>query len=822
MFFRKLCTAIVSIVLLVSATWSFAQRGTASTRSAAPEDVLPAEDCIVFWSCDGLEGKTDLWQQTALYESMIDSGLAESVESYIRGLLEAQGVSDPEAEKAVRDLIQHVRMYGGGIAAYPNASNLEDPPEIVVAIGNGEEFGEKFQTLLQLDSARGTPMKDLKMEQDGDRTTVTLEDINLTAWIQDGLLLLTGPDKFADAIETRIGGADAMIRSHANYPAGDTSSRGFVDATSLFAKIDEGLGPHPKTGVRFSEVLKDLGVDGLQGMNFSTSFNGPAIDSQTNVLIDPNNRGLFDSLVSNTMSFDDMPPLPDNVTAFSFTRCDLSGFAKELLTRIRKIEERVGETGEVDKALAEAEEEMGVSPLELIAGFGDILGIYDQTDAGLLAPPVVAVASVKDRDLIKTVFRTLIEKSGVENEGDLTVQFAEEDTFDRVTISTGTPFSVSLGVSDKWAVIGMTPQYFTSFFDRVAEGDEGWRPDTELLERVPELSSPFHSVSYVDVAQTWKTGLSALPMAFGAIGNAMGAPVALPRMPRTRNITGPMFPNVTVMTKSETGFVSRSSMSAIPLPTTVSGGALSSPMMLGIGTALLLPAVQGARSAARRVSSQNNLKQIGLGLHNYHDVYRSFPSGTIAGSADDPQDRLSWLVEITPYLELDQVHRAIDKESPWDSPDNIEVAAAADTTVFENPNLELERTEEDIAVSSYAGCAGVGKGAALLPANNNKAGIFGLNRKSSIRDITDGTSNTLMVGEINKDRGAWTAGGKPTLREFTEEPYINGPDGFGGNSPGGSQFLLGDGSVRFLSEDLDPSIAEALMTQAGGEVIPQF
>ena len=120
------------------------------------------------------------------------------------------------------------------------------------------------------------------------------------------------------------------------------------------------------------------------------------------------------------------------------------------------------------------------------------------------------------------------------------------------------------------------------------------------------------------------------------------------------------------------------------------------------------------------------------------------------------------------------------------------------------------------------GIAGVGKDAPELDSNHKRAGIFGYDRVTRFRNILDGTSNTVMVSEAGKDFGPWGAGGKATIRAFVKQPYINGPDGIGSEFRGGCNMLLGDGSVRFISENIDPSVMKALATMAGNEVIGDF
>jgi hypothetical protein len=118
--------------------------------------------------------------------------------------------------------------------------------------------------------------------------------------------------------------------------------------------------------------------------------------------------------------------------------------------------------------------------------------------------------------------------------------------------------------------------------------------------------------------------------------------------------------------------------------------------------------------------------------------------------------------------------------------------------------------------------AGVGKDAATLPNNDPKAGIFGYDRVCRIRDITDGTSNTIMITDASRPTASYLAGGKATIRGFSQSPYLNGPDGIGSPHRGVVQVVLADGSVRAISVDTDESVLEALATKAGGEVVGEF
>lgn len=216
--------------------------------------------------------------------------------------------------------------------------------------------------------------------------------------------------------------------------------------------------------------------------------------------------------------------------------------------------------------------------------------------------------------------------------------------------------------------------------------------------------------------------------------------------------------------------------------------------------ALLLPAVSSARDAARRTQSKNNLKQIGLALHNYHDVYSGFAPGGIA--AEDGTHYLSWQASLLPYADQAPLYNAIQMGEAWDGPMNMPLYTST-VPVYQNPAIDEWYDSQGLALSHYAG--------------NSHA--FEINKMLRIRDVTDGTANTLLAGEVSTGFKPW---GDPTNVRDPALGLGQTPEQFGGPFKGGTQFLLMDGSVRFISEEIDPDMLKALATPAGGEMLGDF
>jgi hypothetical protein len=213
--------------------------------------------------------------------------------------------------------------------------------------------------------------------------------------------------------------------------------------------------------------------------------------------------------------------------------------------------------------------------------------------------------------------------------------------------------------------------------------------------------------------------------------------------------------------------------------------------------ALLLPAVQAAREAARRTQCRNNLKMIGLAMHNYEATYGSFPPAYTVDAQGKPL--LSWRVLILPYINEQGVYGQFHLDEPWDSPHNLGLSSLMPATYGcpSEPSILSDRT-------SYAAISGPGT-------------IFPPDHAVSVREITDGTAMTAMVGEVRGGSIVWT---KPDDVPFTGQ--FKGLGDFMSWHPGGWNMLMGDGTVRFLSDTTNPATCRGLMTISGSETITNF
>ena len=300
--------------------------------------------------------------------------------------------------------------------------------------------------------------------------------------------------------------------------------------------------------------------------------------------------------------------------------------------------------------------------------------------------------------------------------------------------------------------------------------------------------------------------------------------------------------------------------------------------IIAILIALLLPAVQQVREAARRSHCGNNLRQIALAVHAHHDAMTVFPAGNHAKTAgvcpganpSGPQtpseDRQNWLIDILPYVEQAALHKAYRFDLCNEDEGNRMVREST-VALYQCPSDATAGRVEAPAMGpassygrnvayaggSYRGMSGRSDGQSFLDSGEaiqydrrwrgplHVVSVLGYQREN-VKSITDGLSNTLLAGESSTrtntpfgtfwaysysfySLGAATAQPRVLLGDYDRCIALGGPGsagpcrrGWGGAHPGGLNFALCDGSLRFLSTEIDPAVFAAAGSIAGREV----
>lgn len=302
--------------------------------------------------------------------------------------------------------------------------------------------------------------------------------------------------------------------------------------------------------------------------------------------------------------------------------------------------------------------------------------------------------------------------------------------------------------------------------------------------------------------------------------------------------------------------------------------------IIGILVALLLPAVQAAREAARRMSCSNNLKQFGIGMHNFHDTYKVLPAGavrrpTVTVPWTDPQRRFSipltvnhgWVIFLLPFMEQAALYDQYRLNLDWKDAGNKTVRETQ-LQVGQCPSAPRRNRMDSFPAAGFGTVVGActdygivngidtnattglfARGLIDTATNGNPDGMMRTNRCFNFGEIVDGLSNTMWIVEDGARPDRYRAGNKKVAGRFSgsmwaddaNEFVVHGFDSAGitqstgscpmncsNNNeiysfhPGGAMVVLGDGSVRFLAQTVEIRLVARLISKAGGEPVGDF
>ena len=270
--------------------------------------------------------------------------------------------------------------------------------------------------------------------------------------------------------------------------------------------------------------------------------------------------------------------------------------------------------------------------------------------------------------------------------------------------------------------------------------------------------------------------------------------------------------------------------------------------IIGILIALLLPAVQAAREAARRMQCSNNLKQLGLALQMYHDTYKVFPYASCVN--DTEAGYWGWSTVMLSYIEAQNTYDRIDFNYDYNMLHEINNEAMRTfISVYQCPSAPENQLvtccmpipgEEDAAETNYSAVTTHLATPYAGASGDSGTGVMYTNSHTSLRDITDGTSHTFLVGECDPPQDdptyksmypeycpggncyigkMWATGAYVTTAYGINSHLHMYESGIESNHAGGAQFLYVDGHVEMLNEDIDQTLLEALTTRNWGEQI---
>jgi hypothetical protein len=834
---RIVVLTALAVAVGVGIAWNYVQ---GQTRNAAitPESLLP-EDSLILARLDGSLLHAEAYKKTAAYDALYTSGLVGFFEKTFN---RAKAMAGPLPVKPYLDAAKLVSENGLSIAITPGIGERGPQPWAVVVLHQGASLDKLVSSSIQLASRN-----EIKPERKtiGKRSVVRIDvpeapGVELGWWVEGKhLVLAVGHGAIEQAIAVADGTAanvttNPLWEKYSQPQAGELTSFGWLNLAPLRAMFGGMPVPtnNPDKPTSVQELLIATGLDNLNSVGMQAGIQGRSLTSVTMLDAPGERRGLLSLIDQAPISMSDLPPLPQQMSGLFVASFDAARAVETLYTVAADLESILSpDTTNVQSGRAMAKDQLGLDLIDdFLAALGNVHTVYsDEAQATIGLAPIL-VSQVKDGEKLNSALnRLLVELLPQVSQGAARASVTEKDGIKTYSVEIPQAgMSPMISVGEKWMCVSPLPQPVMAFNLRQAGELPTWTADSLAEATRASVPDSFTSLSIVDPRSTYKLllGLAPFGVSMAQVGMAQSrmlppgtpSPIQLSDLPPTELVTRHLYPNVRWSVVNENGAQSytNSSMPGLPIPGGDGGSAsVAVPAVL---VALLLPAVQQAREAARRSQSKNNLKQMGLAMHNYHDVFNNFPEGTVPSDTLEPHERLSWMYKILPYADQAPLYNLMSQlEDEGYASTNLETYVQTAIPVYNNPGYGASP-----GATHYVGIGGKTEEGPTATLPSPIAGVFGYDRKTGIRDIHDGTSNTMMIAESQGYTGPWAQGGTATIRSLTQQPYINGPDGIGGPFRGGCHILMADGAVRFVSENIDGGVMEALSTIQGSEVLNDF
>ena len=544
--------------------------------------------------------------------------------------------------------------------------------------------------------------------------------------------------------------------------------------------------------------MRRWGVRNLTSYEATSGLDANGFVGRSLVRVDGEPTGLLAVCAEEALKKEDLAGVPSDATIAFAVRLDAQRVLDEFIHLAGRFGPRAAE--DVQEGLDEIRSELGLDiRSDILRALGDVWHVSTSpADGGLMLGWTASVKVRDPRRLSATLNRMLgfVQASlsrGRRSPRIKEFEFAGHNVYFLSVPDDDFPLAPAWCITDDQLLVAMFPQAIKA---RLSRGPD----DLSLVDR-PEVKALFGSdegpmvLFYQDTRTLFELFYPILQVVaragFGEL-QQQGIDVDVSLLPSTACIAKHLQPGVIAVSKTSHGF---ETVAQQTLPGSSVGATLP------VSVALLLPAVQSAREAARRTQSMNHLKMLGLAMHNFHDTYKAFPAAYSTDEQGKPL--LSWRVHILPFVEGSALYDQFHLDEPWDSEHNRRLIAQM-PAVYRSPNSKAEPGKTVYLALRHE------KGVLVPPEQSQYEGQRKLG--IGIRHITDGTSNTLLAVEANDESAViWT---KPDDLEVNMDEPLRGLVGL---RPGGFLAAICDGSVRFIAASIDKDVLRAVMTRNGNE-----
>ena len=790
---------------------------------------VPSEGLAILLEHNGLDANPAAWKGTAAYKMLNETPLGVMMEDIAvqvvdRGLKGLPGGA-PVVGKELVGLLVHLARKGV-VVGYCGSLNPPQPRAVVVVIRDAAK-NDVFKRLIGRIPPFNEPAA-RKVEGQGDRKVLQVAGPPIRWWYEkDDAVFSFAPPGADDPVVGVLDGKAASALKNPIRAALAKAGPGEVPLGLLFVDL-EALPPLPPKAA-------ELGLDGIKRVEARWAILDKGLVTALGIQAPRPRRGVLALL--------DQPPIgaaarvvvPAGVTDFSILSVDTIKTADTILALLKANDPdsaaRIAQFAQQFRArtgLSLRDDLLGkVGPTMAVlsprgGSLTNVFGMwFSPPEAGLVAELKDAKAFLGTLDRLMEAANRELKAAGamvppppgeVARPGTAFAEFRKLKDPEQGYVLAVPPSvlptpallrpTVLVDPGRGLIAIGTSPASARRALGSL-DPKGGWttlarEPGTEVFAQtdpggtLPSLLANLPSlVQFVGLAATQPNGPMGPPRPGGR--PPFRLQIDPDSIPDANALRPYLFPSKFAMTADATS-IRMSLYQAFPLPVPQINAGMETPVLV----ALLLPAVQAAREAARRAQCVNNLKQIGLAMLNYESAMGSFPGAAVVDKQGKPL--LSWRVAILPFLEQAPLYNKFKLDEPWDSPHNKELIQYM-PSVYACPS---NGPPAEPGLTPYQVFAGPGS-------------LFSPGKPPRIVDVTDGTSNTLMVVEAARPI-PWT---KPDDLPFDIAQNFRPAALFGAGSkhPGGFNALFADGSVRFLKITINPVVLKALITRSGGEVI---
>ena len=817
-------SAVLTLGLVLMGSRHGAAQAVAPAAAAKPAPSLaryvPGEKLIALFEFGGIDAHREAWKKTAAQKALNETPFGALLRDLAGQGFDFARQQNPAFQQVSKDdlalLFDQITREGFAAALFGDPDRPDavfilrdaDRPEIIRLIEKAAASAGR---------AHGVP--EPVSEQKSGRSIRPI-DGNRVWWVEDRDVVFTTRSTVG-ALLAILDGKAPNAEAHPRRMALAKTIDGFEPAAYGFFDV-AALPLLPPEAAK-------LGMDGLKAIEFQWGFQADALKTVARLVAPAPRRGFLKLLDQPTFDVRSLPPLPPGLTGFNVLSVDPLKTYDQLTAVVRvgspdkgqdfeafekTVRDRLGLDLRADvlKVLgpqltvymlpveappARIQDPRAMDPrVAALFAYGGLVVSVQASDEAAVGAKLDGIVKVVNQAVAEQAKRLPKPPQFVRKDGP-SVQYEMDLSEVGPTGLLGAAFSPTIALAHGQLIIAASRDAARKAVAVAGAGPDGrWKPTGAFIPLAEHLPRGMMMLSVSDIRETMPDVIQNLPLVVPAI-NAQIAQAARAgknpafaikidpaKVPSADELRRLLFPASSVLAADDQGifYVQRESLPSVSSPTTA-----------GLGVALLLPAVQAAREAARRAQCVNNLKYIGLAFHNHHSVTGAFPSNIVD---KDGRPLLSWRVAILPFIEQVALYNEFKLDEPWDSPHNKPLMSRM-PTIYYCPS----DPRPDPTLTKYLGFEGPG---ALLEKG----------RKVEIADVTDGTSNTVAVVEAD-EVAPWT---KPADLPFNPE----GPPslyGAGSSHPGGFNALFADGSVRFIKKTINALTLKALITRAGGEVI---